>query len=230
MWRSQAKALDLALQPLGRRAHAVLVERVRGDAEFGDLVHLLGADLQLDALVAGTDHGGVERTVVVLLRRRDVVLEAAGHHRPGGVHDAERAVAGFDVVHHDAEAEDVGQLLEADRLALHLGPDRKRPLAPAIDMRGDAVLLQILGELAFDLADQVAVAVGERSPAAASPPHRLPDRACGTKDPRAPPASPACPCGRRAAHRCRASPRRCGGARSAARTPACACCAGGRRA
>jgi len=33
---------------------------------------------------------------------------------------------------------------------------------------------------------------------------------------------------RPAAHRCRASPRRCGGARPAARIPACACCAGGR--
>ncbi len=156
------KGVGLMLEPLGRRAHAFLVERVRGDTEFRDLVHLLGADLQLDALVAGTDHGGVERTVVVLLRRRDVVLEAAGHHRPGGVHHAERAVAGFDILHHDAEAVDVGELFEADRFALHLGPDRKRLLAAAIDARGDAVLLQVLGELAFDLADQIAVAVGER--------------------------------------------------------------------
>ena len=82
-----------ARQHLGRRAGAVLVERVRGDAVFGDLVHLLGADLQLDALLAGADHGGVDRAVVVLLGRRDVVLEAARHHRPGRVHDAERAVA-----------------------------------------------------------------------------------------------------------------------------------------
>ena len=156
------KGVGFVLEPLGRRAHAFLVEGVGGDAEFGDLVHFLGADLQLDALVAGTDHGGVERTVVVLLRRRDVVLEAAGHHRPGGVHDAERAVAGFDIRHHDAEAVDVGQLFEADRFALHLGPDRKRLLAAAIDARGDAVLLQILGELAFDLADQIAVALGQR--------------------------------------------------------------------
>ena len=156
------EGVGFALQQFGRRAHAVLVEGVRGDAEFGDLVHFLGADLQFDALIAGADHGGVDRAIIVLLRRRDVVLEPAGHDGPGGVHDAERAVAGFDVVKHHAEAEDVGQLLEADRLALHLGPDRKRPLAPAIDMRGDPVLLQVLGELAFDLADQVAVALGQR--------------------------------------------------------------------
>src|SRR5690349_7208832 len=88
-----------------------------GNAELGDAVHLLGADLQLDALVAGADH--------------------------------------------DAEAEDVGQLLEADRLALHLGPDRKRFLAPAIDMSDHAVLLQALDELAIDLADQVSVSLGK---------------------------------------------------------------------
>ena len=136
--------VGFARQHLGRRADAILVERVRRDAVFGDLVHLLGADLQFDALLARADHGGVDRAVVVLLGRRDVVLEAARHHRPGGVHDAERAVALRHRLHDDAEAENVGQLLEADRLALHLAPDRIGPLAPAVDHRGDAGL----GELA----------------------------------------------------------------------------------
>src|SRR4051812_42948716 len=113
---------------------------MRGDTEFRDLVHLPGADLQFDALIAGTDYGGVDRMIIVLLRRRDVILEAAGHHRPGGMHDAERAVTGFEVIQHDAESEDIRQLLEADRLALHFGPDRKRLLAPAIDMGRHAVL------------------------------------------------------------------------------------------
>ncbi len=135
---------------------------MRRDAEFGDLVHLLGADLQLDALLAGADHGGVNRTVVVLLGRRDVVLETPGHDRPGRMHDAERAVAGLDVGKHDPKAVDIGQLLKADRLALHLGPDRKRLLAPAVDACAEAVLLQVLRKLAFDLADQIAVTLGER--------------------------------------------------------------------
>ncbi len=156
------KGVGFVFQPFGGRAHAFLVERMRGDAEFRDLVHLLGADLQLDALLAGADHGGMDRAIVVLLRRRDVVLETPGHHRPGGVDDAERAVAGLDICHHDAEAVDVGQLLEADRFALHLGPDRKRLLAAAVDPRRDAVLLQVLRQLAFDLADQIAVALRQR--------------------------------------------------------------------
>ena len=57
-----------------------------------------GADLQFDALLAGADDRGVERAIVVLLRRRDVVLEARRDHRPGRVHDAERVVALLDRV------------------------------------------------------------------------------------------------------------------------------------
>jgi len=99
--------LDSRFKSFGRRTHAVLVEGVRRNTEFGDLVHFLGADLQFDALIAGPDHRGVDRAIVVLLWRRDVVLEPARHHRPGGVDDAERAVAGFEIRHRDAEGEDV---------------------------------------------------------------------------------------------------------------------------
>ena len=135
---------------------------MRGDAALGDLVHRLGADLELDALVAGPDDRRVNRTIIVLLRRRDVILEAPRHDRPVGVDDAERAIAGLDVVDDDAEAEDVGQLLEADRLALHLGPDREWLLAAAVDPCAEAAVTQIVGELVLDLADQIAVALGER--------------------------------------------------------------------
>ncbi len=76
------------------------------------------------------DDGGVDRPVVVLLRCRDVVLEAAGHDRPCGVHDTERLITFAGRIHDQTEAEDVGQLLEADRLALHLAPDRIGALAP----------------------------------------------------------------------------------------------------
>src|SRR5882757_1206019 len=106
---------------------------MRRDAELGDLVHLYGADLQLDALLAGADHRGVDRAIVVLLGGRDIVLEAAGHHRPGGVDDAERLVAFRRLAHHNTETEDVGELLEADRLALHLAPDRIGAFAPPGD-------------------------------------------------------------------------------------------------
>ena len=123
---------------------------MRGDAVFGDLVHLAGADLQLDALLAGPDHGGVDRAVVVLLRRRDVVLEPRRHHRPGGVDDAERLVALGDRLHDDAEADDVGELLEADGLALHLAPDRIGALAASGDLRDDAAVAELARQLLLD--------------------------------------------------------------------------------
>src|SRR5262249_48706417 len=145
-------------QHLGRRADTVLVERMGGDAVFGDLVHLVGADLQFDALFARPDHGGVDRTVVVLLGRRDVVLEAAGHDRPSGVDDAERLIALGERLHDDAEPDDVGELLEADRLALHLAPDRIGALAPARYLGGNAAIGKLPGELLLDLADQADVA------------------------------------------------------------------------
>ena len=129
---------------------------MRGDAVFGDLVHLAGADLQLDALLAGPDHGGVDRAVVVLLGRRDVVLEAAGNDRPGGVDDAERLIAFGDVCDDDAEAENVGKLLEADGLALHLAPDRIGALAPAGYLGRDTAVGELPGQLLLDLGDPAA--------------------------------------------------------------------------
>ena len=139
------------------RADRVLVERVRGDAEARDLMHFGGANLKFDALVARTDHGRVDRTIVVLFRRRDVILEAAGDVRPLRMHDAERAIAILHRADDDPKAEDVGQLLEGDRLALHLAPHRKGRLLASGDRRGDAARLELLGEFVLDALDDAAV-------------------------------------------------------------------------
>ena len=93
VWRSQEKAWLSPWMLVEVVGGALLVEGVGGDAVLGDAVHLLGADLQLGALAAEADDGGVDRAVVVVLGDRDVVLEAAGHDLPVGVDDAERAVA-----------------------------------------------------------------------------------------------------------------------------------------
>ena len=76
---------------LGERRE--LVAGVRGDAIFGDLMHFRGPHLQLDALMARANDGGVDRLVLVMLWRRDVVLETARHHAPGRVDHAKRGVA-----------------------------------------------------------------------------------------------------------------------------------------
>ena len=59
----------------------LLVAPVRGDAELGPPVHLLGADLHLDRLALGPDHRRVQRLVEVELGHGDVVLEPALHRR-----------------------------------------------------------------------------------------------------------------------------------------------------
>src|SRR5690606_16246903 len=84
----------------------ILVERVGGDPVFGDLVHPPGAKLQFDTLPGRTDDRGMDRAVIILLRRRDIILEAAGHDAPARMHDAERPVAGGDVADDDAETVD----------------------------------------------------------------------------------------------------------------------------
>src|SRR5271170_8074599 len=104
---------------------------MRRDAVFGDLLHLAGADLQLDALLAGADHRRMDGAVIVLLRRRDVILESPRNDRPGGVHDTERLIALGGIADDHTETKDIRELLEADGLALHLAPDRIGALAPA---------------------------------------------------------------------------------------------------
>jgi len=66
----------------------------------------------------------------------------------------------------------ISTIVRADRLALHFGPDRKRPLAPAIDMRGHAVLCRFW-RAALDLADQVAVCAPRARRAVASTTRKL---------------------------------------------------------
>src|SRR5580692_7943502 len=135
---------------------------MRGDAVFGDLLHFAGADLQLDALLARTDHRRMDRTVIVLLRRRDVVFEPPRNDRPRGVHDAERLIAFGEIADDDAETENIRELLEADGLALHLAPDRIGALAPARDFSGDAAVAKLFGKLLLDFGDPPARPRGQR--------------------------------------------------------------------
>src|SRR3984893_17797120 len=141
-------------QEFDRRACFILVEGVSRDAVLGDVLHLLGANLQLDALVARPDHGCVDRAIIVLLGGRDVVLEPTGHHRPGGVDDTKSLIAFRHALHDDDNGLVVGQLLESDRFALHLAPDRIGTLAAARDDGRDAAIGELAGELHLDLGDQ----------------------------------------------------------------------------
>ena len=58
---------------------AILVEPVRGNAFLGNVVHLAGADLDLDRRAEGADEGGVQGLVAIGLGNGNVVLELAGN-------------------------------------------------------------------------------------------------------------------------------------------------------
>ena len=109
--------------------HAFAIAPMRGDAALGDVVHRLGAELHLDALVLRSHHRGVDRAIAVRLGERDEVLEAFRDHPPGAMQDAQRAVAVLIRADDGAETEHVGELLEVDLLVLELAPDRERAVS-----------------------------------------------------------------------------------------------------
>ncbi len=104
----------------------------------------------------------MDRAVVVLLRRRNVILEATRDDRPGGVDDAERAVAFGDAADHDTESKNIGKLLEADRFPLHLAPNRIGPLSAAGDLGGNTAVGEFSGELLLDFGDPTLAAGSQR--------------------------------------------------------------------
>ena len=141
----------------------LLVDPMRGDAELGHLVHVRGADLHLDALAFRPEDAGVQRAVVIRLRRRDVIFEAAGNDVIGRVNDAERVIAFADAVDEHAEGHDIGELLERDVLALHLAPDRIRRLLTARYRGVEPAFLQLAAELGDDARHDVAAAIAQKA-------------------------------------------------------------------
>ena len=97
-----------------------LVLPVRGDAFFGDAVHLFGADLHFELMAAFADHRGVQRLVAVGAGDGDEVLDAARHGTPQRVNEAEDGVTGGDVLGDDADGEQIVDLVEGDFGALQL--------------------------------------------------------------------------------------------------------------
>jgi hypothetical protein len=113
---------------------AVAVGPMRGNARFGHVMHLAGADLHLDPFAVAARHGGVDRPVAVRFGLADVILEPPRHRAPALVDRAEDAVAIILGAGDDAEAVDVGQARKGEILFLHLAPDRKGFLGAAKDI------------------------------------------------------------------------------------------------
>ena len=123
---------------------ALLVLPVRRDAELGAVVHVVGADLDLDRAALRSDDRGVQRLVQVELRRRDVVLEPPGDRVPARVDRAEHGVAVADVVDEHPDADQVVDLGELATAGDHLLVDRVVLLRPADDLALDLAGLEVL--------------------------------------------------------------------------------------
>ena len=135
---------------------AFLVSPVGGKAALRLLMHLPVADLDFDPHLRIVDDRGVQRLVTVALRCRDVVLEAAGNHRPTAVNETERPIAIHRLIHDDPKGHHVRQLLEADMPLGHLLPDRIRVLLAADDFGFQAIVGKVELKAEADTADQVA--------------------------------------------------------------------------
>ena len=128
-----------------------------GGAVFGEFMHLARADLHLYRVPVGAGQHRVQGSVAVVLGKRDVVLEPLRHRAIGGVQMPERLVAMHRGVHDDAKRHDVRDLFQRHGLlALHLGPDGMRALAPARDLGLEAGLLKRLRQRVHDSFDLAA--------------------------------------------------------------------------
>jgi len=84
-------AIDPTLADLNGGGIIVLIEPVRCNPVVGDLLHFLGADLNLDIHVHA-EQGGMQRLVAVRLGHRNVIFEAARQGLIEAVHSAQNAI------------------------------------------------------------------------------------------------------------------------------------------
>ncbi len=144
---------DLAVEGLLRALAAFLVLPVRGHAQLGLRMHLVGTDLHFNGAPFRTNHGGMQRAIVVGLGPGDVIVELARHRCPQCMHHAQRGIAGGDIVDHYPHRTDVVQLVERQPLLLHLPPDAVDVLRAATDLGLDALRNQLARQHLLDILD-----------------------------------------------------------------------------
>jgi hypothetical protein len=87
---------------------------MRGDAFFGDAVHIFGADLDFELMSAFGDERGVQRLIEIGSRHGDEVFEAARNGTPCAVKKAESGVAILFGRCDDANSEEIEDLINGD--------------------------------------------------------------------------------------------------------------------
>ena len=150
-----AQPLDLVFEGtgLGGGLSPFLVAPVSRDAEFGILMHLLGADLDLHRLPLLPHHHCVDGLVAVGLGVGDIVVKFAGNMMEMGVDDAERRITILQPLGDHPHRTHVEQLVEFEVLLLHLAPDAVDVFRAAIDFGLDPGLRQRIAQGLHELAD-----------------------------------------------------------------------------
>ena len=95
-----------------------------GDAVLGVLVHLVGADLNLNRTPAGTNHRRMQRLIEVELRHGDIVFEAPGNGVPSTVECSQNRIAVANCLDQHAHRDKIKDLIEGFITDDHLLIDR----------------------------------------------------------------------------------------------------------
>ena len=133
-----AQAAEPLLRGLRALIHA-LIAPVCGDTSLSNLVHTLGANLNLHPAALARRYGRMKRLVAVRLGDSNPVAHTLG---VGRVAVADNRIYGpaelllhlARAVDNDAQGEDVIDALEGNVLLAHLIPDRVNRLGAALDM------------------------------------------------------------------------------------------------
>ena len=117
---------------------------MRGNAFFGNAVHLLGADLHFHALPVRADDRGMDGLVHIGLGHADIVLETARHRPEESVDHPQSLIALGHRLEDDAEGQKVVELIQGDLLGLEFAVDAVVMLQAAADFTHQIMLRQFL--------------------------------------------------------------------------------------
>ncbi len=153
-------AVDPVLVGAGHAAGFILVHPVRRNPVIGDMLHLLGTDLDLDIHVH-PEQSGVDGLVAIGLGHGYVILEAARKGFVEAVYGTKDPVAVVFGIGDDPERVNVHDFMEGFLLELHLVVDAVQVLFPAQNPPRQAALFKLLLQFATNILDDFAVAAPE---------------------------------------------------------------------
>ena len=140
----------------GATLFAILVQPVRGNAVFGDVMHALRADLNFYRGTVRADQRGMQRLIAIFLGDGNIVLELSRHRFVQAVQCTKRQITGRRVTNDDAESVDIEHLREAQALLDHFSIDRIQAFFAAEHSGFDIRFTQFAADATKNLGQQFA--------------------------------------------------------------------------